>query len=208
MSRAIEELRSMEHGVIPFLGSGKMGKSCALHTLADMLYPKRRKVMIETVEIDLSAFPGYEVVSSVDDVPPDSIAIIEDMARTFNSRSSSNKSTLQEWVGAISHKGILVMFTVQSLADADIAFLRSQNVIHVHKLMHSEDLRFERPEIRSQQTIANLRIMEESQKHPEKDLRSFCYVPRYDEVLCLPIVPWWTRNNSHFLREVKVCSKK
>lgn len=205
---ALTAVSQMEHGVIPFLGSGKQGKSCALHTLADICFPGRKKVLVELSDMDISMFRGYDKVSDLNDVPPGSVAVIEDVARTFNSRTSASKSLLQEFVGVISHKDIVIMLSVQSMADVDVAFLRSQNVMYCHKYMHPDDIGFERPELKSQQTFANLRIRQASEEHPEIDFRAFSYFPRFDEVVALPVVPWWNYECSHFLREAGLCRTK
>ena len=206
---AIEYIAGMEHGVIPFLGSGKQGKSCALHTVADICFHDRPKVLLEpSDDIDISVFRGYGKVSSLDDIPVGSVAVIEDVARTFTSRGSASKALLQEFVGVISHKDIVIMMSVQSMADVDVAFLRSQNVVYCHKFMHPSDIGFERPELKSQQTFANLRISEAAKDHPDIDFRAFAYFPKFDEIVALPIVPWWSYRCSHYLREVDLCLKK
>ena len=64
MSRAIEYIRQMEHGVIIAVGSGKQGKSCSLHSLLAYCWPQRPKYMLDPMEYDISMFPGYTSITT------------------------------------------------------------------------------------------------------------------------------------------------
>ena len=146
-SRLLSELSSMPHGIIGISASGKMGKSALAFAIAEYVpnLRSRRRFLFETAQADLSCFPGFELVTDLDDVPPGSLVIIEDLGRIFGARGSAQNQMLPRWLGVISHKGIVVIFTIQSLSDADISLFRSQNFIELHKIMWDEDLQFERP---------------------------------------------------------------
>ena len=201
-SRAIDYISGMEHGVIVAVGSGKQGKSCSLHSLLALCWPDRRKCLLDPLDYDVSAFPGYSKVSSPSEVPVGSVAVIEDVNRVFHSRGSSKDATLQKWLGIISHKSTVVCITTQSMADTDVGFVRSQDSIILHKRMHEEDLAFERPEFRTNQALANHWISESARSHPETDQRAWCFLPRFNECVAIPKVGWWSRANSHMLRDV------
>ena len=203
-SDAIDYIRTMEHGIIAMVGSGKQGKSCSLHSLIGICFPNREKVILDDSGADVSVFPDYTKASKVSDIPLDSVVIIEDVNRVFHSRGSSRDPTLQKWLGVISHKGNVVCFTTQSLAGTDLEFLRSQDSIIVHKRMHQEDLNFERPEFRDEQVFANEWIDSASADNRGRDIRSWCFFPRFNECVSIPKVSWWDDRHSRMFRGVRL----
>ena len=205
-NRSIPSISAMDHGIMICVGSGKQGKSCTLHSLVDICFPGRKKYLLDTSRVDISIFPGYGLAHVVDDIPVGAVAVIEDVNRVFHSRGSSKDPTLQKWLGVISHKSNVVCITTQSMASTDIEFLRSQDVILVQKRMFPEDIEFERPEFRPGQMIANEWIRRACSQYPEVDGRAWSFLPRFNECIAIPPVPWWSFANSHMLREVKVCS--
>ena len=204
MSEAIDYIKSMEHGIIIAVGSGKQGKSCSLHSLIAYCWPDRPVFMLDTLEYDVSIFPGYSLVSKTSDIPIGAVVVVEDVNRLFQSRGSSKRTDLQGWLSIISHKSITVCITTQNLADTDIAFLRSQDAVIFHKMMHQEDLNFERPEFRMNQAMANYWIERFNNAYPLIDRRAWCFFPRFSECIAVPKVSWWTYQNSHMFREVSI----
>ncbi len=204
--RSIPAIASMDHGVLICVGSGKQGKSCTLHSLVDMCFRDREKYLLDTSGVDISIFPGYGLAHDVDGIPVGAVAVIEDVNRVFHSRGSSKDPTLQKWLGVISHKSNVVCITTQSMASTDIEFLRSQDVILVQKRMFPEDIEFERPEFRQGQLIANEWIDRARERYPDVPPKAWTFLPRYNECVAIPPVPWWRFENSHMLRGVKVCS--
>ncbi|MBR6213579.1 MAG: hypothetical protein IKQ67_02910 [Candidatus Methanomethylophilaceae archaeon] len=203
-SFAVDYISAMEHGVIIAVGSGKQGKSCSLHSLLAYCHPDRPKYLLDTLDFDVSVFPGYRLVSKTSDIPVGSAVVIEDVNRIFQSRGSSKRGDIQGWLSIISHKSIIIAITTQNLADTDIAFLRSQDAIVMNKWMHHEDLQFERPEFRFQQSAANDAIDLANAMNPDVDRRAWCYFPRFEEVVSIPKVDWWSYANSHMFRDVVV----
>lgn len=203
-SVAVDYVRGMEHGVLVAVGSGKQGKSCSLHSLLALALPDRPKYLVDPAAYDVGIFPGYRKVGRAAEVPVGAVAIIEDVNRVFHSRGSGKDPTLQQWLGIISHKSIVVAVTTQTMADTDVAFLRSQDAVVLHKYMHAEDLDFERPEFRTAQAVADVRILRCAREHPETDRRAWCFFPRFNELAAIPSVPWWTYANSHMLREASI----
>ena len=207
------ELNIMRSGVVGIDGSGKQGKSSLGHALAEFVpnFAVRQKFLLEEAEIDTSMFPGYKVIQSLWDVVPDSVLIIEDLTRWFGSRGSGKEVDLPRFMALISHKNVIVIFTVQNLQDADLVFFRLQNWIDLRKLMYDEDLKFERPELRAAQVVANMKIKEYAVKHPECDIRSLVYSVRYSEVSSWPMATFWKDECAFYLRDyrppMKECSK-
>jgi len=204
MSDAVDYIRDMEHGIIIAVGSGKQGKSCSIHSLANLCWPNRGIFLMDPLDIDIGLFPGYRKVSKPSEVPVGSVVILDDVNRVFPSRGSSKDNTLQKWLGIISHKSTVVCITTQSLADTDIGFMRSQDCIVMNKTMCDEDVMFERPEFRVDQAIANHWISEANRRNPKIDRRSWCYFPRFSECVAIPKVWWWGYGNSHMLRDVVI----
>lgn len=205
-SRLLSELETMRHGIIGICASGKQGKSALAHTIVNMVpnFVSRSHYLFETADVDLTMFPGYTLVHDVDDIPPGSVVLIEDLGRIFHSRGSGQNAELPRWLGIISHKDIVVVFTIQNFSDADISLFRSQNFIELHKLMFDEDLGFEREEFRENQNMANIMIRRFALEHPEVPIASMVFSPRYSEVTAWPLVPWWNDECAHFLRNARV----
>lgn len=205
-SRLLSELSTMPHGIIGISASGKMGKSALAFSIAELVPGLRDRphYLFETAQADLSCFPGFTLVTDLDDVPSGSLVIIEDLGRIFGARGSAQNQQLPRWLGVISHKGIVVIFTIQSLSDADISLFRSQNFIELHKIMWDEDLQFERPEFRESATYANLMINRFAMEHPEIPRVAMVFSPRYSEVSAWPLVSWWSDECAHFLRDVRI----
>ena len=90
-SRLLSELSSMPHGIIGISASGKMGKSALAFAIAEYVpnLRSRRRFLFETAQADLSCFPGFELITDLDDVPPGSLVIIEDLGRIFGARGSA-----------------------------------------------------------------------------------------------------------------------
>ncbi len=204
--RSIPSISEMDNGILICVGSGKQGKSCTLHSLVDICFRDREKYLLDTSGVDISIFPNYGLAHTVDDIPVGAIAIIEDVNRVFHSRGSSKDPTLQKWLGVISHKSNVVCITTQSMASTDIEFLRSQDVVVLHKRMFEEDVEFERPERQRSQMFANERIARAIRSHPNVPEKAWTFLPKFNECVAIPPVPWWSFANSHMLREVKVCS--
>jgi hypothetical protein len=203
-SPAVRYVSGMRHGVVVFVGSGKMGKSSALHALAALCWPGRPKCLYDVPGADGSLFPGYATIDKVDDAPCGSVVVIEDVNRVFSSRGSKSNSTLQRWLGLISHKDVVVMISTQCLSSTDIEFMRSQDCVLVHKRMWPEDVAFERDEFRLVQTFANEFIRRASEAEPGVDPRAWCFFDRWNEVVALPLCPWWTHAHATFLRGLEV----
>lgn len=202
-SLTLEYIREMEHGILAYSGSGKQGKSATMHGIIHSCYADRPKYLLDPF-CGTSIFPGYEIAKTVNDVPPDSVAVIEDINRIFPSRGSGSNNTLQRWIGIISHKGIVVCFTSQNLADTDLSLFRSQDLILCMKFMHWEDIAFEREEFRVYQTSANVEILRARSMYGKDPSRSWTYFPRFQEVVSTPLPPWWSKTHSHYLREASV----
>ena len=202
----VQILLELMHGVIILVGSGKTGKSCGGHAIAELFWPDRPKYVIDPEQLDLSMFPeGYHYANNTTDIPPGSIIFIEDVNRVFNSRSSGFKSSLQKWLATISHKDYIIILTTQSYADTDMAFGRSQNTIYLHKYMWEDDIGFERDELKIQQVAANEAIETYAYEHPDVDFRAIVYCARYGDLLLLPVPEWWKDGvHSHIFREVAV----
>lgn len=206
-SKLLQEISDISHGIIGICASGKQGKSALAHTIINCVpnLADRKHFLYETARnVDLSMFPDYILIDNVDDAEPDSVVLIEDLGRIFQSRGSGHNMDLPRWLGIISHKRIVVVFTIQNFSDADIALFRSQNFIELHKLMHDEDLAFEREEFREKQTQANLMIRRYAALNPDIPFKAFVYSPRYSEVTAWPLVSWWDDSCATFLRDARV----
>lgn len=202
MSFTLDYLQTMSYGVVSILGSGKTFKSGTMYSLFDYVpaLRDRRKAFLNFSGLD--TFPaGYGVeISSVWEAEPDSILVIEDANRLFPSRASGKSSDLQEFLGIISHKDILIFLTVQNTANTDMAFFRDQDSILIHKRMSPSAICYERPEIASSCLDANA-FMGDFCSSSGVDFHLVSYVPRFQEILVLEDPPsWYGWEQSHALR--------
>ena len=99
-SRLLSELSTMPHGIIGISASGKMGKSALAFSIAELVPGLRDRphYLFETAQADLSCFPGFTLVTDLDDVPSGSLVIIEDLGRIFGARGSAQNQQLPRWL--------------------------------------------------------------------------------------------------------------
>ncbi|MBE6518328.1 MAG: hypothetical protein E7Z70_02135 [Thermoplasmata archaeon] len=204
-SPTLDYLRTMKYGIVSIVGSGKTFKSGTMYSLFDYVLSlkKRKKAFLHFS--GLEHFPedyGYPV-DDLWDTEPDSILVIEDANRLFPSRASARSSDLQEFLGVISHKDILIFLTVQNTANTDMAFFRDQDTITIHKRMSSTAVIYERPEISSFASDANV-YMSDYCMRTGADHHYVSYVPRFNEILYLDSPPsWYGWEQSHALRDYR-----
>lgn len=204
-SPTLDYLSKMDYGVVSIVGSGKTFKSGTMYSLFEYVpeLDRRQKAFLNFT--GLEHFPdgfGY-AVDDYWDTEPGSILIIEDANRLFPSRASARSSDLQEFLGIISHKDILVFLTVQNTANTDMAFFRDQDMITIHKRMSEAALSYERPEIASQAAESNV-YMADYCRRTGADFHLVSYVPRFNEILYLDTPPvWYGWKQSHALRDYR-----
>lgn len=209
-SLTLEYLDSMDYGVVPIVGSGKTFKSGTMYSLFEYVesFRNRRKAFLKFSGLELFPDNYGTVVDDVWDVEPDSILVVEDANRLFPSRSSSRSSDLQEFLGLISHKDIVVVLTIQNTANSDVAWFRDQDSVLICKRMNPSSVQFERPEIASYCADANA-YMSDFCDATGADWHLVSYVPRFHEVLHLPDVPsWYGWEQSHALRHYRPSGRK
>lgn len=209
---SLDYINNMPHGVIAIVGSGKTFKSGTLYSLLEYCpeFKSRRKAFYKFPYVT-KLFPkellGYSV-DDYDDVEPDSICIIEDANRIFPSRASSKSVDLQEFLGLISHKDILIMLTIQNTSNTDVAFFRDQDTVMIHKKMNTIAIQYEREEFKINCERGNYLIdqIADAQQMP---VHYVSYLPRFGEVLVLDHPPsWYGYDQSHALRDYRIHNKE
>lgn len=185
-SPTLNYLDSMNYGVVCILGSGKTFKSGTMYTILDEVpsLKKRPKAFLKFSGLEYFPKDYGHNVTDYWDVEPGSILIIEDANRLFPSRSSSKTPDIQEFIGLISHKDILIFLTTQCTANVDMAFFRDQENLIIHKYMSPLSIAYERPECASFCQDANRMIYEVSYKK-QVDWHYISYVPMFSECLIL-----------------------
>ena len=204
-SPTLTEINGLGYGHIPFGGIGKSGKTMNAHGLIEACPDLRSRPKAFYGLPDVSIFPtDYQAysVSSLDDIEPGSIAFLDDVARLFPSRDSRD-TTLQRFMGLISHKDILIISTVQSFKNADVSFYKDQTVIPMMKVFSPFGILFEREEFVLFCEAANQLIPEfERTLNVDRHLLVFC--PLCPEVLAIGPPPWYDFRHSHSMRNAKV----
>lgn len=210
MNECIEYINSMPHGIVSILGSGKTFKSGTLYSLLDYCPDLRSRPIAFYRFPNVSELFPYEnqySVDDLDDVEPDSICIIEDANRIFPSRSSARTSDLQEWMGIISHKDILVMLTVQNSSNTDLAFFRDQDIVLIHKKMNPLAIKNEREDLQMLCQRANI-LIDECSEFYDISHHYISYVSTFNCMLILDDPPaWYAFDQSHALRNYKIKKK-
>lgn len=207
----IDYINKMNHGVVVILGSGKTFKSGTLYSLLEYCpdFRNRRKAFYKFPAVyDLfpSELLGYSV-NKLNDIEPDSICIIEDANRVFPSRSSKSP-VLQEFLGIISHKDILIFLTVQNTANTDLAFFRDQDVVFLHKKMNETGLQNEREEISMKCKWAN-QVIDEVSCSYNISPHYVSYASDFGQALILNHPPsWYGYEQSHALRNYLISEEE
>lgn len=208
-SPTLDYLDSMSYGVVPIVGSGKTFKSGTMYSLFDYVPSFRSRPKAFLRFTGLEYFPegyGYRI-DDLWDAEPGSILVIEDANRLFPSRSSSRSSDLQEFLGIISHKDIVVVLTIQNTANSDVAWFRDQDSVSIFKRMVPSAIQFERPEIASFSSDANT-YMSDFCAYTGADYHHVSYIPRFHECLWLDSPPsWYGWSQSHALRDYRPVAK-
>lgn len=211
MTDCLDYINSMPHGIVSILGSGKTFKSGTLYTLLDSCPGlKSRPIAFYRFPNSTALFPykNQYNIDDFDEVEPDSVCVIEDANRIFPSRSSSRYADIQEWMGIISHKDILLMLTLQNTSNVDLAFFRDQDVVMIHKKMHNVAVSNEREEFQLQCQMANILIDECSAAYKQPP-HYISYVPKFNRLLLLDHPPvWYGYDQSHALRNYKIKKEK
>jgi len=201
----LEYISGMNHGVIPILGSGKQFKSGTMYDLLSTLpsLRSRRKAFYKFPAVN-ELFPSFLKGYPVDnlwDVEPDSVLVIEDANRVFPSRSSSKSTDLQEFLGVISHKDILIFLTIQNTSNTDLAFFRDQDILFLHKRMNPTAIQYEREDFQFYCNLANVVIEDHSLSMGVNPLM-VTFVPRFAGVIIHEDPPeWYGYAQSHALRD-------
>lgn len=204
MIDALSYINGMSHGVVPIVGSGKQFKSGTMYdllsTLPSLCSRKKAFYKFPSVrELFPSFMKGYPV-DNLWDVEPDSILVIEDANRVFPSRASSKATDLQEFLGVISHKDILIFLTIQNTSNTDMAFFRDQDIVFLHKRMDLVGIQYEREELQHHCSIGNI-IIENTALIEGVNPLYVTYVPRFASTIILDNPPsWYGFIQSHALR--------
>ena len=160
-------------GALVLVGTGRSGKTCLGHLLAD--YSSKPVVAL--------AYPQSAISQCPDDwtsCPPeevfklkDCVLLVDDAALFAGSRNfaSSWSKTWVQFQTIISHKGITLMFVIQSTNLLDIGTLRSQRMAVLYKYSDETNVMYERDEFKrvamtTRQVISRLRDIK-PQYHPK-----------------------------------------
>jgi len=207
-SSVLTALDGYSYGSVPFIGKGKSFKTGTMYSIIEAcpdLYSRPKAFYdFPSVNIFPEDYQAYSV-SSFDDIVPGSIAIFEDANRLFASRDGKSKANmcLQKFMGVISHKDILAMFTIQNTANVDQCIFRDQEVVNIHKMSDQIGLAYERDEFRGfcQDAISLIPMFAES---VGVDWHYVSYVPSFEEILIIDPPKWYGFKHSHALRNYKI----
>jgi len=206
-SLTLTEFNDMDFGSVPFIGRGKSGKSLAMYSFLEACPEQRSRPKAfyrfppEVFQKFPSDYQAY-AVNSFDEVLPGSIVILEDAARLFPSRSTKGLE-LQQIMGVASHNDLLILSTVQTLANVDQCLLRDQRVLLICKLFDWFGISFERDELKELEYEADIIIKDIAERYGV-DYHLISYCPEFSEALIAPPPGWYGYEISHALRGLKI----
>lgn len=208
-SWTLTQINDLGYGHVPFGGQGKSGKTMNAHGMIELCPDLRNRPKAFYGLPDVSIFPAdYQAyaVSDLDQIDPGSIAFIDDIARLFPSRDSRD-TTLQRFMGLISHKDILIISTVQSYKNADQCLFRDQVVVPMVKTFSPFGVYFEREEFTLYAKAANA-LIPDFEALSGIDRHMLVFSPLCPEVLAIDAPSWYGRVHSHSLRNAKILEGK
>ena len=211
-SEILDYFDNMKYGVIFYVGSGKTFKTGTMFSVWEHPQSKKTRARLKAFydpPIRAESFmPKHQNATSIYDLfkaPPGCILSIDDMPVTLQSRGSGLAKKPQQIQGIISQKGIRIDATLQTFASGDIAFLRDQGSESVHKWMHPNAIKFERPEFKNECMTANRKIYEVHRALRDKGIRIdplyISWVPGFNRALILPPPPWYNEDIAHYRKD-------
>ena len=208
-SEILNYLDNMKHGVVFFVGSGKTFKTGTMFSVWEHPQCRNLRDRIKAfydppiaAEKFLPKDQHPMTITDIFNAPARSILVLDDMPVTQQSRGSGMNKRPQQLQGVISQKKIVIHGTLQTIASGDIAFLRDQEAIFIHKWMHPSAIKYEREEYQNQCATANRKIYHVHRALREKGLRInplyISWVPDFNKALILDPPAWYNEDIAHY----------
>ncbi len=204
-SRLYRRLRYAKHGVIIFVGTGQWGKTVSMHALLNSpLFASRSKAMVNYPKKFVTDYlpPEYRACRWPEDLqdfpkifkPSRDCVVIDDAVFFAGARDHATKGNkdVQKMLTIASHNELFFFLTIQSMGLLDFSLLQSQDVYIFHKNMDVLSMQFERPEFRSKQLIANLRLDSARDEYPELEPKGFSYCSTTYELIYNSLPSYWS----------------
>lgn len=199
-------------GIIVIVGSARSGKSCGLALplieWAMRANPRRRLVALGMPDEFVADWPSdlRGRISNPDfsalTQQRDSIVLIDDTAVHLNSRDSSGGTNrlLNRMAGVISHLGLTLVLSVQSMAGVDVGLLRFCEMAILVKRIDPMALQHERTQWGPS--------LSEGQRHLRGvDFERSYYWSVSDSLLCRAPFPEWVRGSDALSRPFRFLSQ-
>lgn len=172
----IQEILSNE-GVLVIVGTGRSGKTALGHLLATT--SNRPKYVINYPQSSINACPNDWNSIEPEEVftLKDCILILDDAA-LFASSRNYNSPYQKAWVQfqtIISHKGITLIFIIQSTNLLDIGTLRSQRMAVLYKYSDETNIMYERDEFKTVAATSRIVISKLRKQFPQHHEKSWVY---------------------------------
>lgn len=202
-------------GITVIGASARAGKSCLGMWLLDVVikYTSRPIILVGMSDIVLKQFPDYwkDRISNlslekITEFPQGSVIYIDDSAVLISNRSSQVKHQVQlnRLYGIISHLGMSIILTTQSLATIDIGIYRSTHLCILIRYFEPFALEFERHLWTDKVVDAQHRLKRSSKLPFYRDL----YYSIQDDLICQVYFPeWLDRKNPKYTESATILSK-
>jgi len=150
------EQKALGTGIIPIAGSARAGKSTLMLALVEwaVKHTQRSFYFVGVPDAYIEALPDH--IRSISSNPTmnelttlrDGIVILDDTAVSMSSRDSATTQSrmINRIAGVISHLGLTLILTTQSMAGIDLSLLRYTEMAPLVKRVDKIALRVERSE--------------------------------------------------------------
>ncbi len=185
-------------GAIIVVGTGRSGKTVLGHLLAS-LSPKPKYALSYPKEAIDQCPDDWETISPDDVFSLQDCVIIIDDAALFASSRNFNSTWSKNWVRfqtIISHKGITLIFIIQSTNLLDIGTLRSQRMSILYKHSDLINTLFEREEFKQIASTSRSVIDRLRTKYPSPHPKSWVYDLTLGKGWTHPLPTHWTTSLS------------
>ena len=188
----VEDILNNE-GVIVCVGTGRSGKTALGHYLAS--HSNKPVKLIAYPESAIQACPpGWESVSLNDVFTLQDCVLIFDDAALFASSRNFGTDFQKAWIQfqtIISHKGITILFIIQSMNLLDIGTLRSQRMVVLYKFSDLINIKYERDEFKTFALTSRNHIHTCRQRFPDLHPKSFVFDCHSHSVWTHPLPDHW-----------------
>lgn len=197
-NREVHSILNSE-GIICVVGSGRSGKTALAHLIASSSSKPVYALNYPQSVIDAYCPDGWYTINQKDVFNlTDCVLLVDDAALWADNRSYNSKWS-KAWVKfqtIISHKGITVIFVIQSMNLIDIGVLRSQRMCILYKYSNLTNVAYERKEFQRIASFARQSISLARKNNPSFHPKSWVFDSDLGKVWGHRLPSYWDKRLS------------